>query len=65
MDKVLRKLCAENEVTPYMVSKATGIPYTTLLDWCNGRTSPRADAIPVLAEYFGISISAFYEVADD
>lgn len=65
MDKIIRKLCAENEVTPYVVAKETDIPYTTLLDWYNGRTTPRADAIPILAKYFSVSIEEFYEVGDD
>lgn len=41
--------------TVYRVSKATGIAPSTFSDWKNGRSTPKADKLRKVADYFGIS----------
>lgn len=48
-------------VTDYAVSKATGIPTSTLTNWKYERYSPKIDKIKLLADYFGVSIEYFLE----
>ena len=37
------------------IGKETGIPITTLYDWANGRTQPKADKLKDLADVLGTS----------
>lgn len=46
-------------VTDYAVSKATGIPTSTLTNWKYNRYSPKVDKLKTLADYFGVSIEYF------
>ena len=48
-----------------VISGEMGIPYTTLIEWANGRKFPRADGIEALANYFGISKSDLLEEKAD
>ena len=41
--------------TAYQVSKATGIAQSTLSDWKNGKSIPKADKIQKIADFFGVS----------
>lgn len=52
-------LCKEREVTPYRVSKVTGISQSTLSDWKNGKSQPKLDKLKKLAEFFKVSIDYF------
>ena len=49
-------LIKDRGITPYRVSKDTGIPTSTLSDWKNGRSYPKADKLKILADYFGVDI---------
>ena len=49
-------LIKDRGITPYRVSKDTGIPTSTLSDWKNGRSIPKADKLKILADYFGVDI---------
>ena len=42
--------------TVYQVSKATGIAASTFSDWKNGRSTPKADKLARIAEFFSISL---------
>ena len=44
----------------YKVAKATGIPNSTFTDWKNGRSSPKADKLIKIADYFGISLDGVF-----
>ena len=55
MYDIFAQLCTERGVTPYRVSKDTGIATATLSDWKTGKSQPKADKMKVLAEYFGVS----------
>ena len=42
--------------TVYQVSKATGIAASNVSDWKNGRSTPKADKLARIAEFFSISL---------
>lgn len=59
MYKKFVELLQNAGVTPYQVSKATGIAQSTLSDWKTGRAKPKADKLLKLAEYFGVTVDYF------
>lgn len=59
MYKIFEKLCEEKGVTPYKVSKETGISRSTLSDWKKGRSTPKGDKLQAIADYFGVSVETF------
>lgn len=44
-----------------IISEEMGIPYTTLVEWANGKKFPRADGIERLSNYFKILKSELLE----
>lgn len=50
------KLLQKYNVTAYKVSKETGISQTTFSNWKSGRSTPKADALQKIADYFGVSV---------
>lgn len=50
------KLREEKGMTDYAVSVQTGIAQSTLSDWKNGRSTPKADKLKLIAELFGVHI---------
>ena len=57
------KLLETNKTTVYRVSKETGISASTLTDWKFGRSTPKADKLRKLADYFDVSIAYFLDDA--
>ena len=55
------KIIEENHTSIYKVSKATGIPVTTMYDWANGRTQPKFDSVVKLSAHFGVPLTYFSE----
>ena len=55
MYEIFEQLLKKHGITPYKVSKATGISTATLSDWKNGRSIPKSDKMQILADYFGVS----------
>ena len=55
------KLCKANGITPYQVSKDTGVRSSTLSAWKLGQYSPKPDKIRKIAEYFDVPLEYFYE----
>jgi repressor LexA len=51
----LEALLKAHHTTVYRLSKETGISPSTFSDWKSGRSSPKADKLRRIAEYFGIS----------
>ncbi len=51
------KLLELKKSTSYKVAKATGIAHSTLSDWKNGRSVPKADKLKLIADYFGVEMS--------
>lgn len=60
MYEIFQRLLDEKGITPYRVSKETGIASSTLTDWKLGRSTPKADKIQTIANYFGVDVSLFY-----
>lgn len=56
MYKIFEELCAKNGVTPYKVSKATGIATSTLSDWKTGKSTPKQDKMQLIADFFKVSV---------
>ena len=56
MYKIFESLLHERGVTAYKVAKATGISTASLTDWKKGRSSPKADKLQKIADYFGVSV---------
>lgn len=55
------ELLKERNETIYGVSKATGIPQTSLYEWKSGKYVPKLDKILTLAKYFGVAVEYFIE----
>lgn len=56
MYKIFKKLLEINKVSVYKVSKDTGIPYSALSEWKAGRSTPKADKLQKIADYFHVSM---------
>ena len=50
------KLLKSHNLSVYQVAKATGISASTFTDWKNGRSSPKADKLARIAEFFSMSL---------
>ena len=50
------QLCQRDNVTPYVVSKATKIPASTFTDWKNGRSTPKMEKLQKIADFFNVSV---------
>ena len=55
----LQKLLDEKGIKVSVVSRETGIPYSTFSDWKAGRYTPKADKMKKIAEYFGVPADYF------
>ncbi len=58
-------LMAEKKVTQQQLSQATGISQGNISDWKNGRSSPKADALIKIANYFHVSTDYLLGLTDD
>lgn len=56
MYDVFEQLLQKFGVTTYQVSKATGIPQSTLSNWKARRNLIRGDKAQKIADYFGVSV---------
>lgn len=56
MYKVFETLLSTHGVSAYQVAKATGISTGSLSDWKKGRSSPKADKLQKIADYFGVTV---------
>lgn len=61
MYEKFEKLCAEKGVTPYKVSKETGVSTATLTSWKQGKYSPKKEKLQKIADFFGVPVSYFYD----
>lgn len=50
------QLLQEKNITPYRVSKETGVTQTTLSDWKTGRATPKTVTLQKIADYFNVSL---------
>lgn len=54
--EVFDNLCKERGVTPYQVSKETGVSTATLSSWKKGRYTPKDEKLQKIADYFGVPV---------
>ena len=57
MYEIFEQLMNKHGLNLSAVSKATGIPLSTLTDWRSGRYTPKADKRKKIAEFFGVSLT--------
>ena len=55
--KKFEALLKSNNTTAYKVARATGIAQSTFADWKSGRSTPKADKLKKIPDYFGINVS--------
>lgn len=53
---VFERLLQERGVSVYQVAKATNIAASTFTDWKMGRSTPKADKLARIANYFSVSL---------
>lgn len=58
------KLLNAHHVSVYQVSKATGISASTFSDWKNRRSTPKADKLARIADFFSISLDELMGTAE-
>lgn len=56
MYEIFSELLQKCGVTPYKVSKETGVPQSTLSDWKRGVSTPKLDKLQKIADYFGVTV---------
>ena len=56
MYEIFEQLLQMHNVTPYKVSKETGVTQSTLSDWKRGRSTPKSDNMKKIADYFGVTV---------
>lgn len=59
MYEFYEQLLQERGLTNYKVAKDTGIAQSVLSAWKNGTSTPKADKIKTLAEYFDVPVEFF------
>ena len=64
MYEVFEQLLQERNVTAYAVSKATGVPQSTLSDWKKGKSVPKLDKLTLIADFFNVPVSYFIRKSD-
>ena len=56
MYEIFEQLLQKHGVTPYKVSKETGVSQTSLSNWKTGRNRPGIQTLQKIADYFGVSL---------
>lgn len=59
MYEIFSELLQKYGVTPYKVSKETGVSQSTLSDWKRGVSTPKPDKLQKIADYFGVPLTYF------
>jgi transcriptional regulator with XRE-family HTH domain len=54
--EIFADLLAAKGLTAYQVYKATGVAQSTLSDWKNGKSRPKADKLARIAAFLGVSV---------
>ena len=57
MYEIFSELLQKYGVTPYKVSKETGVSQSTLSDWKRGISTPQPDKLQKIADYFGVPLT--------
>lgn len=56
MYEIFEQLLQKYGVTPYKVSKSTGVSQSSLSDWKLGKVTPKTSTLQKIADYFGVTI---------
>lgn len=56
MYEIFIQLMESRKLTPYKVSKDTGITQATLSRWKTGKASPSIETLQLLSNYFGVTV---------
>ena len=56
MYEIFSKLLQAHGITPYKVSKETGVSQSNLSDWKRGISTPKQDKLQKIADYLGVSL---------
>lgn len=56
MYEIFEHLLQIRGVSTYRVAKETGIPQQTFSKWENGISTPKADKLQKIADYFGVTV---------
>lgn len=56
MYEIFAHLLQEKGITPYRVSKETGVSQGSLSDWKNGKSKPKYEKMVKIAEFLGVSV---------
>jgi len=56
MYEIFEQLLKKRKITPYRVSKETGVPQSTLSDWKRGRSVPKTEKLQKIANYLGVTL---------
>ena len=56
MYEVFKQLLQKHGVSPYKVSKDTGVTQTSLSNWKTGKSTPTTKTLQRLADYFGVTL---------
>jgi len=54
--EIFANLLAARGLTAYQVHKATGVAQSTLSDWKNGKSRPKAEKLARIAAFLGVSV---------
>ena len=54
--QIFIKLLEDKKITPYRMSKCTGIPDRMIGRWKNGEIYPSAENLVKIADYFDVSV---------
>lgn len=66
MQEIFESLLERTGLNTRDVSRATGIPYSTLNEWRNGKTKTmKADKLKLIAEFFGVAPWVFYDAPEN
>lgn len=57
--KKIKELCEERKVTIYRLEKDLGFSGSSIVKW--EKSSPTADKLKAVADYFGVPMEYFYE----
>lgn len=63
--ELFEKLRLAKGISAYQIAKDCGISQSVLSNWKAGRYTPKEDKIRVLANYFDIPVSYFYDNLDE
>lgn len=56
MYEIFERLMNERGITPYRVSKETGVSQTTLSEWKKGTYTPKIEKLQKIADYFNVAL---------